>query len=168
MSRRTPDQRVVTLPLLVHLAHRVPMSSRGLLGQTSTYEDGLYRAADGGGRLWDEPSQERTRDPYSASRTTASTRGASSWYITGVTIRASSVLDTRPPMITQASGEYSPLPCRAIGSRPPIAVRLVSTIGRNRTSPALRIAASRAIPSARSRLVRSTSTMDALISVPLS
>ena len=47
MSRRTPDQRVVTLRLLAHLAHCVPMSSHGLLGQTSTYEDDLDRAADG-------------------------------------------------------------------------------------------------------------------------
>src|SRR5881296_375293 len=107
-------------------------------------------------------------EPVEVGHARASTVGASSLYITGVTIRASSVLDTRPPMITQASGEYSPLPCRAIGSRPPIAVRLVSTIGRNRTSPALRIAASRPIPSARSRLVRSTSRMDVLISMPIS
>jgi len=33
------------------------------------------------------------------------TAGAISLYITGVTIRASSVLETSPPMITQASGE---------------------------------------------------------------
>jgi len=36
--------------------------------------------------------------------------GASSLYSTGVTNRAISVLDTKPPMITHASGEYSPDP----------------------------------------------------------
>ena len=30
--------------------------------------------------------------------------------MTGVTIRASSVLEMSPPMITHASGAYSPLP----------------------------------------------------------
>jgi len=35
----------------------------------------------------------------------AHTAGASTLYITGVTIRASSVLVTSPPMITHASGE---------------------------------------------------------------
>ena len=80
------------------------------------------------------------------------TAGAINLYITGVTIRANSVLDTRPPMMTHASGACNPLPWRAIGSRPPMAVRLVSTIGRKRTSPALRMAASSpAAPSVRSR-----------------
>ena len=83
-------------------------------------------------------------------------------------MRASSVLDTSPPMITQASGAYIALPWIAIGSRPPIAVRLVSTIGRNRTSPARRIARSRSMPPACSWLVRSTSRIEVLISMPIS
>src|SRR5437870_13296363 len=49
-------------------------------------------------------------EPVEVGHAAASTRGASSLYITGVTMRASSVLETRPPMITHASGEYSPLP----------------------------------------------------------
>jgi hypothetical protein len=40
----------------------------------------------------------------------SSSAGASSLYNTGVTNRAISVLDTSPPMITHASGEYSPDP----------------------------------------------------------
>src|SRR6266545_4939229 len=94
--------------------------------------------------------------------------GASIRYITGVTIRASNVDEINPPMITHASGAYSPLPWSAIGNRPPIAVRLVSTIGRNRTSPAFRIASSRLIPSARNRFVRSTRRIEVLISMPIS
>src|ERR1041384_5753261 len=44
------------------------------------------------------------------------TAGASSLYITGVTIRASSVLETSPPMITHASGAESALACRPVRS----------------------------------------------------
>ena len=40
----------------------------------------------------------------------ARTGGGSSLYITGVTKRASSVEEMRPPMMTMASGEYSPEP----------------------------------------------------------
>jgi hypothetical protein len=40
----------------------------------------------------------------------SSSAGASNLYSTGVTNRAISVLDTSPPMITHASGEYSPDP----------------------------------------------------------
>ena len=60
------------------------------------------------------------------------------------------VLETNPPMITHASGEYSPDPCSASGISPPMAVIVVSTIGRKRISPAFWIASSRPIPSRRS------------------
>ena len=82
--------------------------------------------------------------------------------------RASTVDDTSPPMITHARGAYSPCPSTASGSNPPIAVMLVSTIGKNLVSPARRIASSSAIPWTRSWFVRSTSRIDVLISIPTS
>lgn len=48
------------------------------------------------------PITRRACDPGSHAAT--ATSGASSLYITGVTIRASSVLEINPPIITQASG----------------------------------------------------------------
>jgi hypothetical protein len=49
-----------------------------------------------------------------------------------------------------------------------MAVALVSTTGRNRVSPAFWIASSRAIPCSRRWLVKSTSRMEFLISIPMS
>jgi hypothetical protein len=45
--------------------------------------------------------------PSAGTSTTSSIGPASSLYNTGVTNRAMNVLDTSPPTITHASGEYS-------------------------------------------------------------
>jgi hypothetical protein len=55
-----------------------------------------------------------------------------------------------PPIITIASGEIRGFVEMAMGIRPPIAVNVVKIIGKNRTSPASRMACSIGIPSARS------------------
>jgi hypothetical protein len=83
-------------------------------------------------------------------------------------MRATKVEESSPPMITQASGEYIAEFCNASGNRPPIAVALVSRIGRKRTSPARSIASSSGTPSARRRLVKSTSRIEFLVSMPIS
>ena len=69
-------------------------------------------------------------------------------------------------MITMASGEYSPEPWIASGVRPPIAVSEVSRIGKKRISPAFSMASSSPAPPSRSWLVKSTSRIEFLISMP--
>jgi len=76
--------------------------------------------------------------------------GGISLYTTGVTIRERIVELIKPPINTIASGAINGLVDNAIGSNPPIAVNEVSTIGRNLTSPASRIASSTLLPSKRS------------------
>ena len=78
------------------------------------------------------------------------TFGGMSLYTTGVTMRDKSVELINPPISTIANGEISGLVDSAMGISPPIAVREVSTMGRNRTSPASRIADSRSLPWLRS------------------
>ena len=58
--------------------------------------------------------------------------------------------------------------CSASGSRPPIAVADVSRIGRKRISPACSMASSSGTPCSRSWLVKSTSRIEFLISMPTS
>lgn len=66
-----------------------------------------------------------------------------------VTIPDRIVEDTNPPINTSAKGDISGLLLSKIGVNPPIAVKLVSTMSRNRSSPASFIASSRLFPSAR-------------------
>ena len=89
-------------------------------------------------------------------------------YITGVTMRLSNVDEINPPIITQASGPYSPDPDSASGSSPPMAVTLVNSTGKNRTSPACSMASRSAMPRARNCVVKSTSSSEFLISIPMS
>ena len=58
--------------------------------------------------------------------------------------------------------------CTASGSRPPMAVAEVSRIGRKRISPARSMASSSGTPCSRSWLVKSTSRIEFLISMPMS
>ena len=71
-------------------------------------------------------------------------------------------------MITHDMGEYRPMFCSASGSRPPMAVAEVSRMGRKRISPACSMASSSGTPCSRSWLVKSTSRMEFLISMPTS
>ena len=71
-----------------------------------------------------------------------------------------------PPINTIAKGEIKGLVDHAMGIRPPMAVRVVNTIGKNLISPASRMAASSDFPSARSWLVKSTSKIEFFTSIP--
>ena len=75
--------------------------------------------------------------------------GGKSLYITGVTILESRVELISPPMSTIARGEMSGLVLKATGIKPPIAVIVVSTMGKNRISPDFWMAVSRSTPSFR-------------------
>jgi len=74
------------------------------------------------------------------------TLGGINLYTTGVTILDKIVELINPPINTIASGAISGFVDKAIGKRPPIAVKDVRTIGKNRTSPASLIASSTDFP----------------------
>ncbi len=78
----------------------------------------------------------------------ASILGGISLYTTGVTILDKTVEEIKPPISTKANGDINGLLLSAMGVNPPIAVKLVSTIGRNLISPASLIAALSSFPSA--------------------
>ena len=65
-----------------------------------------------------------------------------------------------PPINTKARGEINGLLLSAIGISPPMAVKLVRTIGRNLSSPDSLMASSRLFPSALNWLVKSTNKID--------
>ena len=64
------------------------------------------------------------------------TFGANNLYKTGVTIRVKMVELIKPPIRTQAKGEYNGLNSMASGIKPPIAVKVVKIMGTKRVSPA--------------------------------
>ena len=66
--------------------------------------------------------------------------GGNNLYITGVTIRVRMREEISPPMMTHAKGEYKGECSRTNGMSPPIAIRVVNTIGMKRDSPAFSIA----------------------------
>jgi len=67
--------------------------------------------------------------------------------MTGVKILESNVELINPPIRTMANGDISGLVERAIGIRPPMAVREVRIIGKKRISPASLMAMSKGFPS---------------------
>ena len=72
----------------------------------------------------------------------------------------------KPPINTIARGDIKGFVDQAIGIKPPMAVMVVNTIGKNLISPASLMAASSGFPSALSWFVKSTSKIEFLTSIP--
>ena len=81
-------------------------------------------------------------------------------------MRDKRVDEISPPNITMAKGEINGLVEMAIGIKPPIAVNVVKIMGRNRTSPASRMASSMGIPSLLNWFVKSTNKIVFFTSIP--